>query len=538
VTSEELELSLKTDFENYFKETLAAVRQDVNDFQRSYESEFAKHKSQMDDALRVLSERIESGPALDKGFTETVIEHLRLARDEGARLTATAFSEAEKLQDEKAAPEARYDLLRTAVDDISNRKSQADILGALIEHSSNFAPRGVFFIVKSEQFAAWRSFGDSAAADQAQSVSLPVASDTILAAAVNGPSTSEGSYGSFADDEQFLGPLELGRPDRMYAIPLTARGRGVAVLYVDYGIDGLNVNVAALETLVRVAGLTVELRAAAQSAAVAPAPAYAPPVQSAAAEPEVAEAEVEMAANGPEVAEHEAPVEFADAVSEPVAEAEQNEIVYEEAEIHPEPMAAEPVPDISEQIEYHAVEEIAEVQPVDDEDQPEAEYEYTADAEVVAEQTENYPDPAFQQQDTSAAEVQKEAPYDALEPVVETNGHAADEAPRRRFGSRDIDLPIEVTEDERKYHTNARRFARLLVSEIKLYNEQKVTEGRESGDLYDRLREAIDRSREMYDKRVEPQVAAKFDYFHYEILNDLADGDVAKLGNTYPGAVV
>ena len=87
-------------------------------------------------------------------------------------------------------------------------------------------------------------------------------------------------------------------------------------------------------------------------------------------------------------------------------------------------------------------------------------------------------------------------------------------------------------------HNDARRFARLLVSEIKLYNEQKVTEGRESGDLYDRLREAIDRSRDMYDKRVQEPVAAKFDYFHYELVNALAEGEDVKLGASYPGAKV
>ena len=49
----------------------------------------------------------------------------------------------------------------------------------------------------------------------------------------------------------------------MYAVPLTARGRGVAVLYADHGATGGKVNLEALETLVRVAGLTVELLAAA-----------------------------------------------------------------------------------------------------------------------------------------------------------------------------------------------------------------------------------------------------------------------------------
>jgi hypothetical protein len=93
-----------------------------------------------------------------------------------------------------------------------------------------------------------------------------------------------------------------------------------------------------------------------------------------------------------------------------------------------------------------------------------------------------------------------------------------------------------VADEERRFHNDARRFARLLVSEIKLYNEQKVREGLESSDLYDRLREAIDRSREMYDKRVQPPVASKFDYFHYELVGALAEGDEKKLGGTYPGA--
>jgi hypothetical protein len=123
------------------------------------------------------------------------------------------------------------------------------------------------------------------------------------------------------------------------------------------------------------------------------------------------------------------------------------------------------------------------------------------------------------------------------EPVVEVA--APTPAPARtKLSDRNVDLPIEVADDERRLHNDARRFARLLVSEIKLYNEQKVVEGRESSDLYDRLREAIDRSREMYDKRVQPAVASKFDYFHYELVNSLAEGEEGKLGGNYPGASV
>ncbi|HEY0365842.1 MAG TPA: hypothetical protein VGC73_05165, partial [Pyrinomonadaceae bacterium] len=109
---------------------------------------------------------------------------------------------------------------------------------------------------------------------------------------------------------------------------------------------------------------------------------------------------------------------------------------------------------------------------------------------------------------------------------------------RKRYGQ-DAELPVEVHGDEeRRLHNDARRFARLLISEIKLYNEQKVAEGRIEHDLYDRLREYIDRSREMYDKRVKGEVANRYDYFHGELVNTLAEGDAAKLGANYPGATV
>jgi hypothetical protein len=120
--------------------------------------------------------------------------------------------------------------------------------------------------------------------------------------------------------------------------------------------------------------------------------------------------------------------------------------------------------------------------------------------------------------------------------VPETSAPAA--STRRRYGA-DVELPVEVaSEEERRQHNDARRFARLLVSEIKLYNEQKVTEGRAQGDLYPRLREYIDRSRDMYDKRVKPGVAQRYDYFHHELVSTLAEGDESKLGSAYPGATV
>jgi len=82
-----------------------------------------------------------------------------------------------------------------------------------------------------------------------------------------------------------------------------------------------------------------------------------------------------------------------------------------------------------------------------------------------------------------------------------------------------------MPEDERKLHEEARRFARLLVSEIVLYNERQVEEGRRQKDLYERLKEDIDRSKGMFDQRVNPKVRTSANYFYIELVRTLANGD-------------
>lgn len=83
---------------------------------------------------------------------------------------------------------------------------------------------------------------------------------------------------------------------------------------------------------------------------------------------------------------------------------------------------------------------------------------------------------------------------------------------------------------ENALHEEARRLARLLVSEIKLYNEENVLEGRRNRDLYARLREDIDRSRQIYEERVHESVRQGTDYFQQELVRSLAGGDARALG--------
>ena len=88
----------------------------------------------------------------------------------------------------------------------------------------------------------------------------------------------------------------------------------------------------------------------------------------------------------------------------------------------------------------------------------------------------------------------------------------------------------QQNEETSALHEEARRLARLLVSEIKLYNEEQIEEGRRQRDIYPRLQEDIDRSRQMYEERVDAKVRDEVDYFQQEMVNILAGGDAGALG--------
>ena len=82
-------------------------------------------------------------------------------------------------------------------------------------------------------------------------------------------------------------------------------------------------------------------------------------------------------------------------------------------------------------------------------------------------------------------------------------------------------------------HRKAQRFARLLVDEIKLYNQAKVSEGRRNKDLYDRLKEDIEKSRGTFQKRYGNTVAASGDYFQKEVIRSLAEDDLSVMGANF-----
>ena len=474
-----LEDSLRREIESYLESRLSAVKQEITTLQ-----------SLLNESLTTFLER-QGDVQMEGSLVAAITEHLHAAHERGVELAASESSRAKASSD--------MAIVKAAIAEINEQKSQADILKALVNRASSFAPRVAFFVIKGEQATGWRARGfEGTVGDEAiQQISLPLSSDTVVGSAARGRATWSGGPGSHSEDHLLLNRLGEEPAQRIVAIPLNARGRAVAVLYADSaGLDSESINLEALETLVTVSGMAVELLSAARTAAPKRAADEATPATPAPAE------EPQPSSYQPE-SEYVAPPAYEVEASSPTADTFQG--------YTPEPAPVEP-------------EALVEAVPVDG----------PAGVFEDARSSDGYEMSSFAPVAEAAPE-EDSVPYYTSQPEPEL----PQEQPQRKRYGQDAELPVEVSGDEeRRLHNDARRFARLLISEIKLYNEQKVAEGRSEHDLYDRLREYIDRSREMYDKRVKPEVANRYDYFHGELVNTLAEGDVSKLGSNYPGATV
>jgi len=116
--------------------------------------------------------------------------------------------------------------------------------------------------------------------------------------------------------------------------------------------------------------------------------------------------------------------------------------------------------------------------------------------------------------------------------VVEV-AHAASASAAASAPAAATDPFAGMTAEDADTHRKAQRFARLLVDEIKLYNQAKVAEGRRHKDLYDRLKDDIEKSRATYQKRYGTTVAASGDYFQKEIVRSLAEDDLTVMGDSF-----
>jgi hypothetical protein len=268
------------------------------------------------------------------------------------------------------------------------------------------------------------------------------------------------------------------------------------------------------------------------------------------AEPEPAEAAAEAEAqaeveasteSGIAVAEPEAPVEvdseaetaaFEPEVAEP---SESIETATVEAVEPEETLAAEAEPDTT------TVREDEEVSRPDEDTEP-MRPAWTATSGVVETEEEQPTEPPMEE---PAAEVTEPPPVETA--VPEHESAAADQGPEVSASAApssefEVMPPSDISgpgwafatnagdEDEEAFHAEAKRLARLLVSEIKLYHEVDVWEGRRKGNVYGELQDEIDRSRHLFDERVDEEIRSKRDYFYEELVRQLADGNADVLG--------
>lgn len=453
---------------------LKSVETFLNERLKSIEEQLDRLQNDFQSQIARVREAAASTTVEDTDLASTIAGHLQTARQQKLSGPATT-----------PAPQVDLSALRNAITEIQNQHTQSDVLTALLRAGARFADRTVLFVVKANQAIAWRMCqANRSDVEPVSGVAVHLSDENIVGRAARSRSIETATVAS--DSGGFVAALG-GEAQQAVAIPVIVRNKVVAVLFADSAWPAADaIQLEALEVLERVATMAVELvspaRVAAQLSQPSSQPAASELAAAAPSEPAAAvRAESQAISTPAEIAEEETPALAATEIAEP-------------ASGETEPPAAE-----------------------------------TAEVSTVSESS-----------DAADAEPAPQAstPAQSPEPSPFTTPYSAPLGGSRRYGAAEADLPVGVSDEERRLHNDARRFARLLVSEIKLYNEQKVSEGRSQRDLYDRLREDIDRSRQMYDKRVAPPVAARQDYFHQELVSLLAEGDVAKLGNSYPGAPV
>jgi hypothetical protein len=382
--------------------------------------------------------------------------------------------------------------VKAAVQAVEHGKSQVDILNALLEQCLEFGSRAALLILRGETFSGWKGVGFSAQGGNDEMVKRFNAAPGLIP-----------ELDRVLREERVVSwdganlSTRLGVPAASHAllVPMVIKDKVSAAVYVDATAeDEAKFDDASIELLVFTTGLLIDtlsirkkipspsLSQADGTAAAAPSPIPAPPP---AALPHTAP---------PPPAPPRQPAQFAPAAPQP------------------RPAPAPPAPPPAETPAPPA---------------PPAAPVQEAGGETVAISA------AQLREMMAAAPAPAPPPPPAPPPIAAAPPAGIEERPSTQYVP-----PVNIArggfaapkDDDAKKHDEARRFARLLVSEIKLYNEAKVEQGRKNKDLYERLKEDIDRSRQMYDERIGEDVRKQSNYFYDELVRILADGDAGILG--------
>jgi hypothetical protein len=433
------------------------------------------------------------------------LEALRsLALPEAESIVVEAFQEATRVKDLRLGSIARF------AHEIRRKETQEEILQLLLDEAGKLAPRVALFIARGGKLAGWSSRGfPTEVAAQIGDCTVEQAASPLFQRAIESETLATSAA---VDEENALDFVRKDAPAPWHAFPMLAIGRPVALLLAA-SANGEKCDLESLCILLDLTGMCIENLALkimnesqVQQAPSTPLVVGSQETPSPEGSPEVV---VESAAEPVEessIPEEPMPPTFQEEPSGSATDKDAREESTIESMSDSEPQEELPAPEVEEP----AAAEREEQSSVSSEDQSAGGFpagDWVSDTAVRPE---------------AAATADTGAPLASLQPSEEPQAQPTSGA------------AVQPAEED-KLLGDARRFARLLVSEIKLYNEQRVLDGRQNKDIYVRLKKDIDKSREMYDKRVPSSITRKIDYFHDEVIRILGDNDPSTLGSDYPG---
>jgi hypothetical protein len=416
------------------------------------------------------------------------LPHIRKSIDE----LASSIEADRPVSAPAAATGAAARRVKEAVQQIERGKSQVDVLNALLDQCLGFGSRAALLILRGETFSGWKGVGFSAHGGNDEMVKRFNAAPGLIPELDRVLRDEQVVYWDGANLATRLG---VSGSDRAVLVPMVIKDKVAAAVYVDVVGDAASTfDSDAIELLVFTTGLLVDTLAIRKKIPSPSLSAGASATQAAApvSQPVVAAAPPRPAAPPPATP---APARPAAPPAAP-----------------PRPAAEPSVPTVTGPgtVAINA----------------------TQLREMMASQRPSFNVPATDEFAKPTAPAP--APQAPPAPAAPAAGLAGDERPSTQYippANINRGNPLGAPQGEdAKRHDEARRFARLLVSEIKLYNETKVDQGRRNNDLYERLKEDIDRSRQMYDERIADDVRKVSNYFYDELVRILADGRADALG--------
>src|SRR2546423_5522496 len=265
--SEELEHSLQQAIETY-----------LNDRLRSIDEQLSRLQTEVSDALARLRESSAAQSLDGTAVSAAVFRDLQTARRQ--RLSGASAPSS-------ASPDAAQ--LKRAIEEIAAQESQADVLKSLLSAAVAFADRVALFVVKNDQAIGWRACkaNDRSNLEMIGGVSLPLSAETIVTRAARAHASLSGAAQVDSEDAMLMDQLG-GSPPGVAAVPLIVRGKAVPVLYADSpSAEGNALNSDALDALVQVASMAVNLVSIHRPAPVQQQSAPAQTPETAVAQPQV-----------------------------------------------------------------------------------------------------------------------------------------------------------------------------------------------------------------------------------------------------------